>query len=161
MEQITVPEEVTVLAHVRARAETTGGVFKVEVDIPSFGSQYPTSLNRVSAYDVDLLVPESAVMVTLRRERKRGDGSHADKPYGYWWGLISVEPASDEDVAEAQQAAPDPQQASAGKGRMDRYVALKAAVEYAGYLITAQQREISHADVVAYAADFDQWIRDE
>ena len=159
MEQTTVPEEVTVLAHVQSRAETPGGLFKVEVDIPSFGSQYPTSLNRVSAYDVDLLVPQSSVMLTLRRERQRGDGAHGDKPYGYWWGLISVEPASAADVDEAQQQVSVDQKAGASKNRsIDRAVALKAATEYAGYLMTVHLREVSHTDVLGYASDFDNWL---
>jgi hypothetical protein len=51
------------------------------------------------------------------------------------------------------------QQAAVSKSRsIDRAVALKASVELAVAYLTAQQREISHIDVLDYADWFDHWL---
>lgn len=78
----------TVDVIVKSRAEEADG-FKVELDIPSFGSKYPTLLTRVHPTIAAHLKPNAALRVVLERQNLKKDKT-GEKPYDYYWGIASI-----------------------------------------------------------------------
>lgn len=149
------PTSRTVVATVQTRTEAGDG-FKVEFQIPEFGhnTSYPIPVGRIPWEDADRLVPGTVVRIRLLRENVRAEGRNRDKEFGWWWGWGGY---SDEPVTQTEAT----QVATTAVSRdtsIQRAVALKAAVELAGYNITTFQTPFGSLDVLAAAENFNRWL---
>ena len=127
-----------VLATVKSKAEAEDG-WKVELDIPEFGSQFSTICTRVLP-DIALLVSIGQTLrVRLERQKlkKNKDGSLKDGafPSHYYWGLVGFA-AKDEAPALEQ---PGQAQAKPRLDRLDTGASIEAQTAYkvAGAMATA------------------------
>ena len=86
-EQVTRPQR-TVLATVKSKAQAEDG-WKVELDIPEFGSKFPTLCTRVQPAVAALVQPGQMASLMLEQQslKKGRDGSF---PSHYYWGLVGV-----------------------------------------------------------------------
>ena len=83
----------TVTATVKSKAQEEDG-YKLELIIPSFKGQYPTTINRVPAEIAQRLITGKTYTLTLEQQnlRKKRDGTSYDgsQSWMYWWGLDDV-----------------------------------------------------------------------
>jgi hypothetical protein len=80
--------KMTFAATIISKAESKDGP-ALEIEIPAFGSQYPTKLTRVPpALSAELSVGWSYNLV-LERQNKKPNQS-GDQYYHYYWGLMSI-----------------------------------------------------------------------
>lgn len=101
----------TVTATIKSKAEAEDG-YKLELLVPSFKGQYPTTINRVPAEIATKLITGKTYTLTLERQnlRKKRDGTPYDGSQGwhYWWGL--------DDVPDQKKVAPEDKSTDAGRG---------------------------------------------
>ena len=101
---MTIQERVVVTATVKSRAEEAEG-FKLELDIPSFRSRYPTLVSRVPEAVAKLLPPrDEPYTIVLRRQNLKKD-KEGRYPYDYYWGLDGLA-SPQEQAAKAEEPEP-------------------------------------------------------
>ena len=99
-----IAERMVVSVTVKSRAEEEG-VFKFELDVPQFHSNYPTIVTRVKEATAKLLAPRpEPYSVVLVRENLKKD-KKGDRPYDYYWGLEGLATPA-ETQAKADSATP-------------------------------------------------------
>lgn len=80
----------TVTATVKSKAQEEDG-YKLELIIPSFKGQYPTTINRVPVEVAQRLITGKTYTLTLEQQnlRKKKDGTLYDgsQSWMYWWGF--------------------------------------------------------------------------
>src|SRR3990167_6881832 len=79
----------TVDVTVKSKAEESDG-WKLELDIPSFQSKFPTTMTRVPAKLADQLRPGRAYKVNLEVQKLKKEGLDTSKPYNYYFGLLGL-----------------------------------------------------------------------
>lgn len=154
-------------APIVARGKTESGTAFVTFGWKLPGSRYNFQVygkatEELSEYPIDTLL---TVIITQGRLR---DGKEGTYNSDYYWDISSVETGVDVVPMPAEQAHPS------GKGSLDmsqvprrtwdatgasieRQVALKAAVELAGYKIAAGQ-DLGAKEVMQVATWFDRWL---
>ena len=156
------PEEIRVVGTVKSVSESLiDDSWEAMVEIPEFQRQYDIRFNKVPSYLGEILAKEKGqrVTLTLLRQNQRQGDKNPEKYWGWWWGIAEVDETTGEENETFEQVVTETQQAAVSKSRsIDRAVALKASVELAVAYLTAQQREISHIDVLDYADWFDHWL---
>lgn len=103
----------TISATIKSKAQEENG-YKIELIVPSFKGQYPTTVNRVPEEVATRLITGKTYTLTLEQQnlRKKKDGTSYDgsQPWMYWWGLddvpdqTSIFPEEEEQDAERPQA---------------------------------------------------------
>src|SRR3990167_11055664 len=102
----------TVDATVKSKAEESDG-WKLELDIPSFQSKFPTLVTRVPAKLADQLRPGGTYKVVLEVQKLKREGLDTSKPYNYYFGLLGLagaQPETPESKAAWDDTAPEPHQ---------------------------------------------------
>ena len=79
----------TVDATVKSKAEESDG-WKLELDIPSFQSKFPTIVTRVPGKLADQLRPGGTYKVNLEVQKLKREGLDTSKPYNYYFGLLGL-----------------------------------------------------------------------
>lgn len=151
----------TVAATVVSKAETAEG-FKLELQIPEFQSQFPTIVTRVPKELANQIQAGAVYNLVLEQQnvQKRKDGTPYDgsKPWMYYWGLRGI--ASIRDLMPTIIDGPlsgEPETRDATRVSIERQVALKAAVEMAGYRI-ATGGKVSAQDTIRVALAFARFL---
>ena len=123
------------------RKEVTGTVLGLEIfkgkptlklDIPAWGSQYPTVLYNVSDHTKEILQMGQTYRIILEGKKKLDQ--EGDKPFHYWWdfvGLCGDGTVTEEDkVADAVETKEAHQTTDLRQRSIERQACLKAAVEF-------------------------------
>lgn len=154
----------TLNATVKTKGEEQDG-WKIEVEIPSFESKYPTPLTRVSDELAARLQPGQSYPLILERQNlKRGkDGS---KAYDYYYGLVGIADVAPPtaqtivDKALKQASTPNggpsfslPEDTAAAR---ERATNSRTALMQAVALVTG--RDYNEEQVIDVATAFDTWL---
>src|SRR3990167_455349 len=102
----------TVDVTVKSKAEEEAG-WKLELDIPSFQSKFPTIVTRVPTKLADQLRPGYMYKVNLEVQKLKREGLDTSKPYNYYFGLLGLagaQPETPESKAAWDDTAPEPHQ---------------------------------------------------
>ena len=146
-------------ATVKAKAEIEDGT-RVDFDIPAFESKYPIQVKVPAKVATQLKVGEVVAVTLVRESVKRDKDEDSDRLYDFYWGWVSFSPDGAVPEAEAQEK----KQPSPGEqirtNSIERQVALKAAVELAGYNIQAGV-EMKSEVVLKVADRFAAWLKAE
>ena len=143
----------------KEKAEADEGEYKLTVEIPAFKSKYPTILTRVPAADAQQLTVGQAYAWLLERGNlKQGKKEGSNFLYDYWWNYKGIGEDTSLPAAPTGEAPRQYRARTDPTGRsIERQVALKAAVEYAGYRIQ-KDMALEPADILAAAEAFARWL---
>src|SRR3990167_7555689 len=102
----------TVDVTVKSKAEEEAG-WKLELDIPSFQSKFPTIVTRVPTKLADQLRPGYMYKVNLEVQKLKREGLDTSKPYNYYFGLLGLAGTPETPESKAawdETAPPEPRQ---------------------------------------------------
>ena len=157
---MTIPDRphTIVSALVDGKEEKKDG-YEISLVIPSFNSKFPTPVNRVPETLAAKLKLGETYALELEQQNLH-HGKSGDLLWHYWWGLVGLA----KDGAEITVPATTP--VTTGRDATDpvttrrsieRQVALKAAVELAGYEI-AKGIDLTTTGILKVAEAMAQWI---